>query len=267
MKRWFISLAALLVIGVVVSISGSWWAFQRTRVVPEFYEQAALRMPKDLDSAIASLEQDVTQLQGDAGRLGSWYAAFTDEQVNAWLVQQLPREFPTLLPNGVSEPRIVIDDGRVFAAARFMNQHIDTVVSFEVKAALTEHANVVAIRINNLRAGALPLPLNRFLRGISAEAAKSNMEVRWDMDQSEPVALVTIPSEHPGYKHTPVIVESVGLSNGLLTLAGHTGSEARESYRPRGPIYQLASTRVGSSSVFGQNIIRQNESASPPSVR
>lgn len=267
MKRWLISLAALLVVGSSVSGAVSWWALQRTRIVPDFYAQAALRMPQDLDSAIASLEHDVVQLQGDAARLGSWYAAFTDEQVNAWLVQQLPREFPKLLPRGVTEPRIVIDDGRVFAAARFKNQHIDTIVSFEVKAALTEHANVVAIQITNLRAGALTLPLNRFLRGISAEAAKSNMEVRWDMNQSEPIALVTIPSEHRGYKYTPVIVESLGLSAGLLSLAGHTGAEAFDTYRPRGPIYQLASTRVGMPAALGRNEIRQNESPSPHQVR
>lgn len=267
MKRWLISLAALLVVGTIVSAAVSWWALQRTRVVPDFYQQAALRMPKDLDSAIASLEHDVVQLQGDAAQLGSWCAAFTDEQVNAWLGQQLPRVFPNLLPRGVTEPRIVIDQGRVFAAARFKNQHIDTVVSFEVKAALTEQANVVAIQITNLRAGTLPLPLSRFLRGISAEAAKSNMEVRWDRDQSEPIALVTIPSEHPGYKHTPVIVESVGLSDGLLTLAGHTGAEAFQAYRPRGPIYQLASARVGLQSELGRNEIRQNENPSPHQVR
>jgi len=267
MNRWLISLASLLVVGSIVSAAASWWALQRTRVVPDFYSQAALRMPKDLDSAIASLEKDVVQLQGDAARLGSWCAAFTDEQVNAWLVQQLPREFPNLLPRGVTEPRIVIEDGRVFAAARYKNQHIDTIVSFEVKAALTEQANVIAIQITNLRAGALPLPLSRFLRGISAEAAKSNMEVRWDMDQSEPIALVTVPSEHRSYKHTPVIVESVGLSAGLLSLAGHTGAEAFEAYQPRGPIYQLASARVGIPSALQRNEIRQNETPSPHQVR
>lgn len=267
MKRWLLTIAVLLVVGLCVSGTVSWWALQRTRVVPDFYAQAAMRMPEDLDSVIASLEHDVVQLQGDAAKLGSWCAAFTDEQVNAWLVQQLPREFPDLLPRGVTDPRIVIDDGRVFAAARFKNQHIDTVVSFEVKAALTEQANVVAVRITNLRAGALPLPLSRFLRGISAEAAKSNMEVRWDMDQSEPVALVTIPSEHPGYKHTPVIVESLGLSDGLLSLAGHTGTEAFESFRPQGPIYQLASSRAGTPPVLSRNEIRQNDSPTTLQVR
>lgn len=244
MKYWMWGIATVATLAVIITASVSWWALQRTRVVPDFYERATKQLPADLDSAIARLEQDMVQLQGDAARLGSWQAVFTDEQINAWLVQQLPREFPNLLPPGVEEPRIIIEDERVLVAARYKNQHIDTVVSFEVKAALTEQANVLAIRVTNLRAGALPLPLERFLRGISREAAKSQMEVRWDMDQSDPIALVTIPSDHPSYKYTPVIVESVYLTEGILALAGHTGEEARESYRPRGPIYQLASART-----------------------
>ncbi len=245
MKYWMWGIATVASLAVIITASVSWWALQRTRVVPDFYERATKQLPADLDSAIARLEQDMVQLQGDAAKLGSWQAVFTDEQINAWLVQQLPREFPNLLPPGVEEPRIIIEDGRVLVAARYKNQHIDTVVSFEVKAALTEQANVLAIRVNNLRAGALPLPLDRFLRGISREAAKSQMEVRWDMDQSDPIALVTIPSDHPSYIYAPVIVESVYMAEGILALAGHTGAEARDSYSPRGPIYQLASARTG----------------------
>jgi hypothetical protein len=267
MKYWMWGLATVIAMAGIATASVSWWALQKTRVVPDFYARATQRLPEDLDSAVARLERDMVQLQGDASRLGSWQAVFTDEQINAWLVQQLPREFPQLLPPGVIEPRIIIEDGRVLVAARFKNPHLDTVISFELKAALTEHANVVAIQVNNLRAGTLPLPLERFLRGISREAAKSNMEVRWDMDQSDPIALVTIPSDHPNYIYSPVIVESVFLAQGILALAGHTGQEAREAYNPCGPIYQLASARVGRSSRPGANEIRQASDEESRAVR
>ncbi len=265
MKRFLWSVAILSVMAVVVSGMVSMWAIERTRFVPDFYQQATMGLPVDLDSAIASLENDVIRLQGDASQLGGWNAAFTDAQINAWLVQQLPKEFPNLLPHGVIDPRIVIEDGRVFAAARFRNAHIDTVISFEVKVALTEHANVLAIRVNNLRAGSLRLPLSRFLRGISQEAAKSDMEVCWDMDQSEPVALVTVPSEHPGYVHSPVVVESVCMSDGMLRLSGNTGAEAHEAFTPQGPVYQLVSTRL-SRVLAGRNPNRHDDE-SPSQVR
>ena len=140
MKYWMWGIATVASLAVIITASVSWWALQRTRVVPDFYERATQQLPADLDSAVARLEQDMVQLQGDAAQLGSWQAVFTDEQINAWLVQQLPREFPNLLPPGVEEPRIIIEDERILVAARYKSQHIDTVVSFEVSAALTEQA-------------------------------------------------------------------------------------------------------------------------------
>lgn len=259
MKRWLIGLAGLSLVAALFAGGSSWWALQRTQVVPEFYTRAVQELPEDIDSAVTSLRRDVIQLQGDASKLGSWNATFTDEQINAWLVQQLPLEFPKLLPPGVIEPRIAIDNGKVMAAARYKNQAIDTVVSCEVNVALTEQANVLAVRISNLRAGALPLPLPNFLRGISQEAAKSDLEVRWDMSRGGPIALVTIPSEHPSYLHTPVIVESVGLNDGLLLLSGNTGAEARQAFKPQGPVYHLASAMLLSASGWGRNSIRHDE--------
>ncbi len=236
---------AFVIVAILAGVGGgsAWWAVRKTQQVPDFYVQAKKRMPADLAAASKELEHDVSELQGAVANLGSWQAVFSEEQINAWLVEQLPKEFPKVLPVGVADPRIVIEDDRVLAAATYKSKHIDTVVSFEIKVALTEHANVIALRIENLRAGSLPLPLQSFLRGISTEAAKGDIKVVWDMDEKGPVALVTVPSDHPRYKKTPVIVESFQLLSGQVLLAGHTGPEAWHVYRPRGVVYQLASVR------------------------
>ncbi len=254
MKRFF--KATLIAVSVFAGLAGltTFWAVGQTRHVPEFYTRATSQLPVDLKAASAELEQDVVKLQDAAAQLGSWQALFTEAQINAWLVQQLPAEFPKLLPDGVAAPRIMIEDNRILAAARYKSSRIDTIVSFEIKVALTEHANVLAVRIENLRAGSLPLPLQGFLRGISAEAAKGDFEVKWDFDEKGPVALVNVPSDHPAYEKTPVIIESVKLQAGQLLLAGHTGTQAWQTYRPRSPIYQLASSRS-----------QRNDNCQPPS--
>ena len=245
MKKWFARVLVSLVIIAIVGGSAAVWALRQTREVPEFYTRATRQLPTDLVAASQELQQDVEQLQDAASKLGSWNASFTEEQINAWLVQHLPHEFPKILPAGVAEPRIVIEDGRVLAAARYKNSRIDTVVSFELKVELTEHANLLAVRVEQLRAGSLPIPLQSFLRGITREAAKGDIAVVWDMDDTGPVALVTVPSEHPKFVRTPIIIEALVLQNGHLSLAGHTGPEAWQAYRPRTPTYQLASARTG----------------------
>ena len=118
-------------------------------------------------------------------------------------------------------------------------------ISCELVVELTEQPNMLALHVTDLRAGALPLPLSKFRRGISAEAAKGGVDIRWDETESGPTALVNVPSEHPGYVRKPVIVESVQLLEGSLMLSGHTGPLAHESYSPLGPIYRFVSYQPG----------------------
>ena len=222
----------------------AWWAVGQTSHVPDFYVQAKKQLPARVAEASRRLQSDMKQLQDDAGKRGSWRAAFSDDEINAWLVQELPAKFPKLLARGASDPRVMIEDNRILAAVRYCDRRIDTIISCEVSVELTEEPNMLAVRLSNLRAGALPLPLSSFLNGISREAATGEVDIRWDHTNEGPVALVAVPSEHPGYVHKPVVVESVKLVEGQLLLAGHTGPEAHEAYQPRGTVHRFVSYRV-----------------------
>ncbi len=242
MLRWTIRIAvSVLLLLVVIGLTGGWWALEQTQQVPEFYTRATESLPESTVEASLHLQQEVEQLQSDAAKVGSWNATFSDDQINAWLIEELPKKFPRLLASGASEPRIVIDEGRLLAAVRYKNRRIDTVISCQLAVELTEQPNMLALHVKHLKAGALPLPLSNFLKGITHEAAKGGVDIRWDDTESGPIALVTVPSEHPGYARAPVIVESVELVDGNLVLAGHTGPLAHESYRPIGPVYQFVS--------------------------
>lgn len=243
MRRWLTRIAISLLLVLLVLGCMASWALKQTRTVPAFYAEAAAREPQNTDRVRRELEVQVEHLQSSVRKTGSWSAEFSDEQINAWLESALAAAFPKLLPKGVSDPRVVVEDDHLLAAALYKNKRIETVVSCEIRVALTEEPNILAVRIDNLRAGALPLPLDGFMKKISHEVSKSDIEVRWDKAEPDqaPVALVSVPSEHESYVRTPVIVESVRLKDGFLTLTGHTGPEARRSFNPSGPIYQLAS--------------------------
>jgi HAMP domain-containing protein len=244
-RRLAFTSIALVVVGVVSLMAAARWAIQKTREVPDFYLQAEARMPSDLIGASNQLEFEVQELTDSVSQLGSWRAVFSEEQINAWLVHQLPLEFSKVLPAGVCDPRVVIENGKVLAAARYKHSQIDTVVSFELCLQLTHEPNVLAVEIRNLRAGALPLPLNRFLNQITRRAARDSLVVSWDNnDQGQPIGLLTVPSEHPKYVCAPVIVESIELAAGHVWLSGHTGPAAVDSFQPQGRVYRLASLRT-----------------------
>jgi hypothetical protein len=245
MRRSINPIAIAFVLLLVIGLIAAWWAVQQTQHVPEFYTRATQSLPKSTAEASRHLKAEVEQLQSDAAKIGSWEASFSDHEINAWLIEELPKKFPQLLSKGASQPRIIIEDDGLFAAVRYKNRRIDTVVSCELEVKLTEQPNMLALHVQNLRAGALPLPLGKFLKGISKEAAKGDIDIRWDVTDNGPIALATVPSEDPRYVSSPVIVESVRLVEGTLILSGHTGPLAHESYTPLGPVYRFVSYRPG----------------------
>ena len=245
MRRLIKRTLAILILLGLIGAAGSYWAVQQTRQIPDFYARATHSDIARREFVNQQMELGVQQLRHDAGRVGSWRASFTDGQINAWLQNELPQKFPRLLAVGAENPRIVIEGGKILAACRYRNRHLDTVISCELEVQLTEEPNMMAFRVSNLRAGALPLPLGKFVRGISKEAARGDIDIRWDHTVDEPVALVVVPSEHPKYVVSPVIVENVSLNDGGLTMSGHSGPEAHDFYHPAGPLHRFVSYRPG----------------------
>ena len=243
MRRWILRIS--LTVGIVLAVVSvaSWWAIRQTHQVPDFYSRAETQLPARTLEASRQLNEDVVRLRDDAARIGSWQAVFSDDRLNAWLVEEFPKQFPKLFARGASDPRVAIEDDRILVAARYKDHRFDTVVSCEVTLELTEEPNLIAVRVNNLRAGALRLPLNPFLKGITSEAASGDVDVQWDFTETGPVALVTIPSEHDDYVCGPVIVESLLLRDGKAKLAGHTGPLAHQVFQPAGPLYRFVSYR------------------------
>lgn len=266
MRRWIHRIAIAVTLLMVIGCAGSWWAVEQTQYVPEFYAQATKPRQERPKRVVHRPVSKVRQVSAIEPLTDVWHATFSDDEINAWLIEELPTKFPRLLAKGASEPRIVIEDDRVLAAVRYKNRSFDTVISCELEVELTEQPNMLALRVKDLKAGALPLPLSNFLKGISSEAAKGDIDIRWDVTENGPVALVTVPSEHPRYVDSPVIVESVQLVERTLILAGHAGPLARDAYQPQGPIYRFVSYRHGEKSSRQQQLSSTRES-SPGKLR
>jgi hypothetical protein len=198
---WARLVKRLLVIGIVASLSfllAARWAIRQSQKVPEFYQQAiAAAPPENLAESSRELEQRVEQLHAEVAQTGTWSAEFDADQINAWLAAELPKRFPTVQAKGLQDPRVMISEGKLTLAARFTNQRIDAVLSCELTAQLTEQPNRLAVRIDNLRVGALPLPLSKFKQLIAKAAARLHLNVTWEEADEGTVALVELADRHP----------------------------------------------------------------------
>jgi len=243
MVRWVKRIGiTVLTILFLTSLTG-WWLFRQSRVVPEFYQQATQLSHPDTEAGSHKLEANVAKLQEDASKPGSWEASFSEDDINAWLINQLPLKFKQLQTAGARDPRISIQQDHLLAAARYTDARLDTVISCELHVELTEEPNLLAVHIRELKAGAISLPISQFVDGVSTEAAKGGVQIRWDLTEPGPTALVQVPSEHAGYAYSPVIIESIQMIDGAIILSGHTGTKAEDCYEPRSPVHQFVTYR------------------------
>lgn len=138
---------------------------------PAFYQQAMQVTAGEYGEAGEELEQSVLDLHNDVRNPGTWEAVFTEEQINGWLVAEMPDKFPNVLPQGTEEPRVAIGPDAIQVACRFDNGKLNTVISMVLDVDLTTDTNTLAVRVSKLRAGALPVPLKQFLDKISMAAS------------------------------------------------------------------------------------------------
>ena len=218
MRYLFLGCLAVVLIAAALGLC-AWRASQQ---VPEFYTQALARPAAEPAKAAYKFEQQVLELKNDTRREGEWQATFSVEEINGWLANDLPVKFPMALPNTVSDPRVAISPQMIQVACKYSDARITSVISLGAEPKMTNEPNVIAIRIRQVRAGALPVPLANFLQQISEHSAKSGVPLRWGEEDGDPVAYITLPMDHPELKDKSLRVESIELKDGALVVAGRT---------------------------------------------
>lgn len=219
--RWaFVSLSLLL----ALSAAATWTLYQAARREPKFYKEALRVEPHQQVAAGNQFEHEVLELRNDARQVGEWQAVFTAEQINAWLAIDLPEKFPEALPEGVTDPRVAIEDGVFRVAARYTKDSFESVISFALEIRLTDEPNYVAIRIHDVRAGALPVPLTAWLEQLQERLQESKLNVQWSQSNGDPVAVVEVRSFDPEKPEQMLLLESVTAEPGAMRFAGRTGS-------------------------------------------
>jgi hypothetical protein len=210
--------------------------YRAARHEPEFYQQALQATPGLQARASDALERNLLELHNDARQQGRWQAVFTEEQINGWLATELPEKFPMLLPPGTQDPRVDVAPQRAQVACRYEQGNFSAVISFALDIALTDETNQLAIRVHKLRAGAIPVPLRRFLERIASAAHRAEIDLSWRQTEGDPVALVMVPVHHEDYAHREIYLETVELRDGEVFLAGRTEEAANQLLARQAPL-------------------------------
>jgi hypothetical protein len=210
-------LIAGLVLLLAAAIPGLAWVSLTHQ--PRFY-RAMVRLPRSerTDKAKRFVAQSL-QLRNDICNEPTWEAIFSDQEVNAWLAEDLVTHFADQLPPEVHEPRVVFELDRVTLAFQLDQGPLSSVIWVVARPRIPE-GNVVELTLEKIRAGVLPVPPERVLDRITAYVRDRGLDIQWRRDD-EGFPVVTL-RYTPDTERDDVRLEQVQIHQGQIRLAGRS---------------------------------------------
>lgn len=154
-----------------------------------------------------------------------WDARFDEKSVNSFFDEGIGTT-DKILPEGVSSPRISFQQDKIRLGFRYAWGPISTIVSIDMRVWLTSETNVVALELQGMRAGALPISVQSLRERLTNALRPHLVEVIWYRFRGNPVALLRFPSE----SSKPVVrLDLLELHQGMLRIV----SRVNESGIPR----------------------------------
>ena len=200
---------------------------------PSFYRRAAV--PPGPERQALSKE-----FYGDAGTFllnikkdPRWDDSFSDVQINSYLEEDfVTSQVKSLtLPEHITDPRVLFESERIRLGFRYHVGRFSTVVSIDMRVWLAKaESNVVALEIQGMRAGALPVSAQSILERLSDAAESNNVKLSWYRHNGNPVAVLRFQSED---SRTTIVLENLDLQDGKIYIRG-------QSLEPGAPVNPAA---------------------------
>src|SRR3954451_7325253 len=148
------------IVAVLVAVPILAWVSLTHR--PRFY-QAMVQVPRAQQEVKAKrFVAQSLQLRNDICNEPTWMAVFTDQEVNAWLAEDLVTEFADQLPPEVHEPRVMFELDRVTLAFELDQEPVSSVI-WVVARPRVAAPNVLELTLEKIRAGMLPVPAEKVI--------------------------------------------------------------------------------------------------------
>jgi hypothetical protein len=152
-----------------------------------------------------------------------WTDQFTQEQINSYFQEEdfvRSGTMETVLPEGVRAPRVAIEPDKIRLAFRYGSGAWSTIISIDIRVWLTKEPNVVALELQSLHAGALPISAQSLLQQLSETAQQNHIEVTWYRYRNgNPVALLRFQADRP---RPTVQLRRLELHKGLIVIGGQS---------------------------------------------
>ena len=127
---------------------------------PSYYRDIVLLSREQRAGKAKKFVAQSLQLRNDICNEPSWEAVFTDQEVNAWLAEDLVTHFADQLPPEVDEPRVLFELDRITLAFLLKQGGVQSVITVVARPRVPG-GNTVELTLEKIRAGILPVPADQ----------------------------------------------------------------------------------------------------------
>jgi hypothetical protein len=189
---------------------------------PDFYLRCAFPPGPDRQQHSKAFQTQFSQFFGGiSAHEDRWYAEFKQEDINSYFDEDFVRSgAASMLPAGISAPRVEIDSDRIRLAFRYGTGKWSAIVSVDIRMWLIKREpNVVALELEGLHAGSLPISAQSLLDRVEEMAHQHHIEVTWYRHNGNPVALLRFQADRP---HPTVQLQQLRVEQGKITIDGRS---------------------------------------------
>jgi hypothetical protein len=205
-----------LILGVATA-SGVWWLVRASRAVPEFYTRVAVSNapPAERQAAAKRFVQAISGIIDDARHSTRWERDVGEDEVNGWLAEELHQKYPGWVPAGVDQPRVAFEKSTLQIGFEVRKGMWRGVLSARLKPWMSR-PNTLAIEIESIRLGNLPVPVDELFEEFVNRARKRKWDLRWNQSGGHDVLLVRLDD-----KFGPEVrVDTVEIRDNRLVVGG-----------------------------------------------
>lgn len=188
---------------------------------PVFYLKSALPPGKERKQRSGQFVQDFNQFCQEAHASRIWSGHFEQDCLNSFFDEHfIASGLDTrILPEGISMPRVTFGPpDHIRLGFRYGKGLLSTIIAIDMRVWLASKApNVVALELEGLHAGALPVAAQSLLERISEAAGQNNINVTWYRHDGHPVALLRFQADQD---RPTVKLEHLCLKPGVLEIQG-----------------------------------------------
>lgn len=222
MKRFLLFLfLLLLILGGVAG--GLYWSSAQ---VPEFY-QAALQQqiePEVRQQEAKEFVQHSMQIVNDVrNQEPLWSQEFSEQEVNAWLAEELHQKYNEWVPKGITDPRVHFAKDQVEIGFHLALKKWSGIISLKFKPWLLKE-NRLVLELEHARAGLLPIPIDEAITRLIQEARAEGWQIEWSQVNEHDALIVHLDRPDTDFPDLTVLK----VEPGMFQVAGKTNDSEKK---------------------------------------